>query len=138
MRRVFIDSHFFIARLYPRDQWHTAARAAEASLGQPVRFVTTHEVLTEFLAGVADIGPFIRQQAGNMVLQIKNDPTVTVLPPSLELFEKGLARYLRRLDKEYSLTDCISMVVMEEEGITEVLTNDHHFEQEGFQILIQR
>jgi predicted nucleic acid-binding protein len=49
-----------------------------------------------------------------------------------------LDRYERRPDKSYSLTDCISMVVMEEEGINEVLSNDHHFEQEGFTILFKR
>ena len=40
-------------------------------------------------------------------------------------------------DKEYSLTDCISMHVMRSEGLTEVLSNDHHFAQEGFHILFQ-
>jgi uncharacterized protein len=43
--------------------------------------------------------------------------------------------YKDRPDKEYSLTDCISMQVMRREGLTEVLTNDHHFTQEGFRIL---
>jgi len=42
-----------------------------------------------------------------------------------------------RPDKEYSLTDCLSMLTMRREGMTEVLTNDHHFTQEGFQILFQ-
>jgi len=49
-----------------------------------------------------------------------------------------LELYARRLDKEYSLTDCISMNVMRDEGITDILTNDHHFTQEGFTILIYR
>ena len=49
----------------------------------------------------------------------------------------GLARYERRLDKGYSLQDCVSMNVMEAEGITGVLTSDHHFEQEGFTILMR-
>jgi hypothetical protein len=43
-----------------------------------------------------------------------------------------LALYQSRLDKGYSLTDCISMQTMRREGLTEVLTNDRHFEQEGF------
>ena len=52
-----------------------------------------------------------------------------------ELFLKGLTLYEARPDKEYSLTDCISMQTMRREGLTEVLTNDHHFTQEGFHIL---
>jgi uncharacterized protein len=50
-------------------------------------------------------------------------------------FLDALALYKARPDKEYSLTDCISMQVMRREGLTEALTNDHHFTQEGFRIL---
>jgi predicted nucleic acid-binding protein len=42
-----------------------------------------------------------------------------------------------RPDKGYSLTDCISMGTMRREAITEVLTNDRHFEQEGFRALFR-
>jgi len=40
-------------------------------------------------------------------------------------------------DKGYSLTDCISMIVMKQRGIIEVLTHDKHFTQENFRILFQ-
>jgi predicted nucleic acid-binding protein len=52
------------------------------------------------------------------------------------LFDAGLELYSRRPDKEWSLTDCISFVVMEEHGLTEALTTDHHFEQAGFTALL--
>ena len=51
------------------------------------------------------------------------------------MFESGLALYKSRLDKGYSLTDCVSMVVVRE-SIQEVLTHDKHFAQEGFTILL--
>jgi predicted nucleic acid-binding protein len=59
-----------------------------------------------------------------------------VVPPSTELFEAGIDLYSRRPDKEWSLTDCISFVVMQERGITEALTGDYHFVQAGFSILL--
>ena len=62
-------------------------------------------------------------------------PEVTVIHQTHELFLEGLTLYEARPDKEYSLTDCISMQTMRREGLTEVLTNDHHFTQEGFHIL---
>jgi len=67
--------------------------------------------------------------------QILDDPSVDVLSPSHALFLDGLALYESRPDKGYSLTDCISMHVMRRDGLTDVLTNDRHFTQEGFHIL---
>lgn len=52
------------------------------------------------------------------------------------LFSEGLLLYRDREDKEWSLTDCISFVVMEREGLTEALTGDHHFEQAGYGALL--
>jgi predicted nucleic acid-binding protein len=49
-----------------------------------------------------------------------------------------LLLYEARLDKGYSLTDCISMETMRYQGITDVLTNDAHFEQEGFHALFRQ
>jgi predicted nucleic acid-binding protein len=59
-----------------------------------------------------------------------------VIPQSHELFLSGLEFYKARPDKEYSLTDCLSMMIMWEYDITDVLTHDKHFAQEGFRILI--
>jgi predicted nucleic acid-binding protein len=87
-----------------------------------------------FLSGS---GINIRRKAAMVVhqlLQVDNQK-VTVLPQSHDGFLAGLNLYEQRLDKGYSLTDCISMVVMGELQIQEVLTHDHHFVQEGFQIL---
>jgi uncharacterized protein len=56
---------------------------------------------------------------------------------SSELLKRGLALYDGRPDKEWQLSDCISFVVMEDEGITDALTGDRHFEQAGFQALLK-
>jgi predicted nucleic acid-binding protein len=52
-----------------------------------------------------------------------------------ELRKLGIELYASRLDKGYSLTDCISMMVMKQMGIYEILTHDKHFTQEGLTIL---
>ena len=62
-------------------------------------------------------------------------PTITIHRQSRATFLTGLALYEARPDKGYSLTDCISMETMRQEGITEILTHDNHFTQEGFAIL---
>lgn len=65
------------------------------------------------------------------------DPAVLVVPQSRESFLAGLELYRARPDKGYSLTDCISMQTMRQERLFEVLTNDRHFEQEGFKALFR-
>ena len=60
------------------------------------------------------------------------------MPQTRESFLRGLDLYAKRSDKEYSLVDCISMTAMRDNGITDILTNDHHFAQEGFHVLIQK
>ena len=67
---------------------------------------------------------------------LRNDPTVKIVPSSNELFAAGVELYATRSDKEWSLTDCISFVVMEREGLTDALTGDRHFEQAGFKVLL--
>jgi predicted nucleic acid-binding protein len=61
---------------------------------------------------------------------------VTVISQTHQSFLAGLVLYEARPDKDYSLTDCISMNVMRAEGITEILTHDGHFTQEGFTKLL--
>jgi len=60
-----------------------------------------------------------------------------VIPASSELFEAGLELYRSRADKQWSMTDCISFVVMRREGITDALTADRRFEQAGFHVLLR-
>ena len=62
---------------------------------------------------------------------------VRVIPQSREFFRAGLQLYRDRPDKGYSLVDCISIQAMRREGLTGILTNDRHFEQEGFRALFR-
>jgi predicted nucleic acid-binding protein len=64
------------------------------------------------------------------------DPRVILIRPSLDLFNRGLVFYSQRRDKDWSLTDCISFVVMEERGVTEALATDRDFKQAGFVTLL--
>ena len=137
MTMVFVDTAYWIAISLRDDQWSTAAREARARLGGS-QLVTTDEVLAEYLTSLSSAGPYLRAAAARAVRDIVADPNVRVLPQSRESFDRGLRRYEGRLDKGYSLQDCVSMNVMEAEGITEVLTSDHNFEQEGFTILMKR
>ncbi|MBW2610078.1 MAG: type II toxin-antitoxin system VapC family toxin [Deltaproteobacteria bacterium] len=136
MKTVFADTLYWIAVVRPDDPWVEPAKAAKSSLGEAF-IVTTDEVLTEFLSALSK-GKHMRKQAAKMVRVIMENPNVKVIPQTRDSFLKGLTFYENRIDKQYSLTDCISMNVMNAESLVEALTNDSHFEQEGFTVLIKK
>jgi uncharacterized protein len=134
MNRFFADTFYWIALSNRRDQWHARALAFDEALDAE-RLYTTDEILTEFLTFYSEGLPHARRQATMYARNILADASVVVLPQTHTSFLEGLTLYESRPDKEYSLTDCISMQAMRREGLTDVLTNDHHFTQEGFRIL---
>lgn len=134
VRSLFADTFYWIALLDPRDAAHATVLAYNGTLGT-VHLVTTDEVFAEILTFFSRGGPFWRSKAAAMVHRTRSSPSVDVLPQTRSDFDAALALYEARPDKEYSLTDCRSMLAMKSLGLTEVLTNDHHFTQEGFTIL---
>lgn len=135
MKKVFADSNYWIALINPKDQWRTQAVSASHLLSSAL-LVTTDEVLVEVLNHFAERGVEARRAAVLNVQEILINQKVEVAPSSHNDFVEGVALYLARPDKGYSLTDCISMNIMRQRGITDVLTNDHHFSQEGFRLLL--
>jgi uncharacterized protein len=133
MRYVFADTAYFLAILGPADELHGRARAI--TVGQTSQLVTTYWVLLElgnFLSRTHLRAAFVTTMKA-----INSNPAVVVLGCEPDLFDRGLVLYAARPDKDWSLTDCISFVVMQERGITDALTGDHHFEQAGFKALLR-
>ena len=97
---------------------------------------TTDEILTETLNYFAESGHYFRRIVTREIEKILLDGNIQITDATHENFLNGFQLYQNRLDKGYSLTDCISMNVMREHGIVEILTHDGHFTQEGFEILL--
>jgi predicted nucleic acid-binding protein len=136
MRKVFADTLYWIATVKPNDPYEAAAREARQEVG-PCIIVTTDEVLCEFVTAFAKSGPWLREKVVQIAKELLGIATVKVLAQSRHSFLRALDRFSNRPDKEYSLTDCSSMNAMDAEGIQDVLTNDHHFQQEGYNVLIR-
>lgn len=130
---VFADTFYYFAFLNPRDELHEGAVAFTESFNG--KMITTTWVLTELADGLAD--PIDRNAFCRFYNSIKADAQIEIVPASHALWEAGLARYKARDDKEWSLTDCISFVVMERKRLTDAVTGDHHFEQAGFKALLK-
>jgi predicted nucleic acid-binding protein len=73
----------------------------------------------------------------DMIATLRADSRIEVMPATTDLFDRGMALFSSRPDKEWGLTDCISFVVMQQMGIREALTADTHFEQAGFIALLR-
>src|SRR5438093_11697436 len=135
MRRLFADTFYWIALLLRSDAWHERVTAFNHTLQPDDTLFTTDAVILEFLAAFSSAGSYMRQQAVARVEAMLANPYIQVVEVTRARLLEGLVLYKDRPDKEYSLTDCLSMQTMRREGLTEVLSNDHHFTQEGFRIL---
>ena len=131
MKKIFADTSYWIAILRDNDQWHEIAILVIDKLGE-IEIVTTESVLIEVLNYFSEYKSDVKEYVANYVEEILNDEETLVLLHNHDDFLKALELYKSRLDKGYSLTDCVSMNAMRELGIIEALTNDQHFEQEGF------
>ena len=135
MKAVFADTFYWVALTNPNDHRYRDAVALDALLSDAM-IVTSDEVLTEFLTFFSSDARQ-RVRAATTVRRLLLAPAIRVIPQSRESFLAGLDLYESRPDKGYSLTDCVSMEVMRREGLRDVLTDDRHFEQEGYRALFR-
>ena len=136
MKALFADTFYWIALADSNDSAHEQALTLTAERAT-AQIVTIDEVLTEYLSFFSTASEPFRRKAAASVEALLASPVVQVIPQSRESFRAGLQLYGARPDKGYSLVDCISMQTMRKEGLSEVLTNDRHFEQEGFRALFR-
>jgi uncharacterized protein len=132
MSKVFADTFYFLALLNKHDEAHEKALEYSTLMD---KLITTEWVLTELADGLASSRH--RNMFSKTREELLADEDVQVVSLDMELQEKGIRLYADRPDKEWSLTDCISFLVMDREEITEALTGDHHFEQAGFVALLK-
>jgi len=136
MRKIFVDTSYWIAVLNPTDLLHDLANNLTLTLF-PSKLVTSELILNELLNHYSGSGSKFRETVVNLILQIQQDENMEVIPLTKQLFSNAFALYTQRQDKGWSHTDCSSFCIMEELGISESLTYDKHFEQAGFIALLR-
>jgi predicted nucleic acid-binding protein len=128
---VFADTFFYLALLDGRDPSHDRA-LAQSMLKRTI--LTTEFILLELgnaCARAEDHADFLALLAG-----VRASPRTRIIPLGSGLLQRGLDLFSARRDKDWSLTDCVSFVIMQDEGLAEALTGDSHFEQAGFKALL--
>src|SRR3954467_7104934 len=128
MNAVFADTSFCLALLSADDEYHD--RAVRLSIEIRRSVVVTEFVLLETGNSLASLNQ--RRLFVDLLPHLRSDRSVRIILATSDLLQSAYELYSRRPDKEWSMTDCTSFVVMKELGLNEALTADRHFEQAGF------
>ena len=137
MHLVFVDSSFYIAFVHVRDADHARALSLSRELDvADVHYVTSPAVILEVLAYFSRLGPRLRERAALLAERLIDSTIVEIVVLDGTMFLTAVDLYRHRLDKRYSLADCLAMVICRDRGISDVLTTDRDFEAEGSTILL--
>lgn len=133
---VFVDSSALIALGNRRDEYHKLAKKRFKEIEDAKKkFITTHGVILE-VANTFSSAKY-KPIAIRLIEHVSQSEKWKIRNIDNELMEKGVEEFKRMKDKDWSLVDCISIIISKEHQIIDVMTNDHHFEQAGFTILLK-
>lgn len=136
MNAVFLDTSGLVGVVNSDDQWHTQAEKVWSELlSSSVGIVTTSLVLVELADGLSRL--CYRELAIQTIDALRRWEHVTIVRSDLQLETMAWRLYCDRVDKEWGVTDCVSMTVMKQQGIQDVFSADRHFEQAGFHVLLK-
>jgi hypothetical protein len=138
VKELYGDTGYWIAQILSNDALHKVAQRLTDALTPDTRIVTSDLVLVEFLNHVSAIGTQARFEAISICNDLYTDPDIVVVPAaSSRQLREAMKMYEKFYDKYWSLTDCLSFIIMRERKIQDALTFDHHFEQAGFRALLR-
>jgi len=133
---AFLDTSGLIALVNIDDQWHRKAEIVWAGLSDSgTGLITTSLVLIELADGLSRVHH--RGLALQLVDALERSRRVEIVPVDKHFEKLGWQLFRVREDKDWGMTDCVSMSLMTDRRIEDVFTADHHFEQAGFNILLR-
>ena len=121
-RTFFIDSSFIYALLNRRDQFHGQAITVLSKLQDDDFFVLTDAIILESCSLLAALGA--RETIVEFVDDIMASDQYSIVHTDEDLFYRAYDLFKSYEDKEWSLVDCLSSLVMQEQSIQLALTSD--------------
>lgn len=94
--------------------------------------MTTNYIITELVALLSSRFHLPRREVIKAINALKSDVAVEIVHIDASMDNVAWQLLEKRFDKEWSLVDASSFILMEQFGMTEALTTDHHFTQAGF------
>lgn len=130
---LFLDTSFAQALLNPGDQYHDIAVKLQPNFSKAKQILVTDVILIEIADALSRID---RDAAADFIDNCRKANNIKVVRLDTDLFDKAFELYRTRSDKTWGLTDCLSFVVMQANGLSEALTADRHFGQAGYRALM--
>ena len=138
MNKIFVDTSGWASLFDPKEQFHSKADSVYKTIREPgTRLITTNYIVAELTAVLTSPLRIPRSKIINYIEGLKTSEVVDLLHIDESLDARAWKLLKERSDKQWSLVDCSSFVVMNEIGISEALTSDHNFEQAGFVRLLK-
>jgi uncharacterized protein len=133
MSDIFVDTSGWAELIDPNLRHHAlAAKIYRQARQQGRKLITSNYIITELVALLTSPLRIPRSQTIEFINSLKKSPCVEVVHIDITLDNQTWQLVTQREDKNWSLVDCSSFVIMRQRHIMEALTTDHHFEQAGF------
>ena len=133
---VFADSFAWIAAINKSDNYHEISlKTIETLLKKGLKLVTSNYVIVETINALSKAE--FRKAVIEFVDKLEMSPSVEIIKITDEMYNNAWALYQQRMDKDWGITDCTSFEVMRMFNIKKALTNDKHFEQAGYSLVVK-
>jgi len=132
--RFFMDTAYVLALLNQNDKYHDQAKAILPSTRIAYEVCITDAILIEICNSLARSN---RSAAVAFINSLYSTHNINVIPVENTPLHRAIDLYQKRDDKEWGLTDCISFIVMDDQGLRNALTSDEYFQQAGFRALLR-
>jgi predicted nucleic acid-binding protein len=131
---ILVDTGYLVALLDSRDQLHERALKWSSFVTSPL--IVSSGVIWETVNYFSDAP--LREAVHVLIAKLRAASDCLIVHVDATLFASGLQMHRDRSDKQWSLTDCISFIIMRDRGIRQALAYDRHFEQAGFDTMLRR
>jgi predicted nucleic acid-binding protein len=136
MSGVLLDTASLIAVVDAADQWHARAEKIwQELIASRTPLLTTSLILIEMADGLSRLKN--RQAAKELRDRLAASARIEIVQTTPDHEARAWNLFGQRNDKEWGMTDCVSIIVAQDRGIREVFSADQHFEQAGFRLLLK-
>ena len=133
---VFVDSFAWIAAINKSDNYHKISlNTIDYLLNRKVKLITSNYVIIETINALSKVE--FRKAVIEFIGKLKKSPSIEIIRITDEMYDNAWKLYKERMDKDWGITDCTSFEVMRIFNIKKAFTNDKHFEQAGFSLMVK-